>query len=95
MRVEEPTDHKSGCVRVGTRIRVLKVPAFLENDLAPEEWERVKSMIGEEFDVYWIDEHGLAWIEKWWPEGPEDGGCKFNHSLGLRADEMEIVLQPK
>ena len=45
-------------------------------------------MIGEAFDVYDIDEHGCAWVEKWWGE---PGEHRINHSVGLNSNEMEIL----
>jgi hypothetical protein len=66
-------------VLVGSRVRVVAIAAFLERDLPPEEWESVRSMLGEVFEVYEIDEWGGAWVQY------------QSHSLSLASDEMELV----
>ena len=43
-------------------------------------------MVGEVFEVYEIDEHGSAWIEKQWDR---QGGLR-THSLALAVHEMEV-----
>ena len=63
---QEAKDSKGNPVRVGTRVHLLKAPKFLQQELEPAAWERVQSMAGQIFEVTEIDEHGLAWIEKWW-----------------------------
>jgi hypothetical protein len=75
-------------VRVGSSVRVLRVPEFLKRDLAPDEWARLESLIGHVFEVCEIDEYGCAWVEKWF-DGPE--GSRSSHSIGLEPDEMEVV----
>jgi len=45
-------------------------------------------MVGEVFEVYEIDEHGGAWIEKWWRDGDD---VSHSHSLALAPHEMEVV----
>lgn len=75
-------------VRVGTRVRVLAIPPGVTDRLEPGEVERVQSMVGEELEVDDIDEHGCAWVTKWWGEGTESPEA---HSLALSAQEMEVV----
>ena len=58
---------------------VVAIAAFLERDLPPEEWECVRSMLGEVFEIYEIDEWGGAWVQY------------QSHSLSLESDEMELV----
>ena len=51
---------------VGSRVRLIKLaPQFLAS-LLLDEVEHVKSMIGDVFGVYEIDDYGSAWIEKCW-----------------------------
>jgi hypothetical protein len=79
-------DHHGQPVTVGTRVRVLSVPASLMKSLPAEEREQVASMVGEVFEVYEIDAHA-AWVEKVWrtPDGEE------SHALALATDEMELA----
>jgi len=74
-------------VSVGTSVRVVSISVSLEW-LSPEEVVRVRSMEGEVFSVYEIDQWGNAWVEKWWHEGD---GKATSHSLGLASSEMEVV----
>jgi len=53
-------------------------PFFL--DLPPEEWERVRSMLGEVFEIYEIDE-GV----------PVCARSISEYSLSLASDEMGLV----
>jgi hypothetical protein len=69
-------------------VRVVAIAAFLERDLPHEEWERVRSMLGEVFEVYEIDKWGGAWSEKQFPSTP---GQYQSHSLSLASDEMELI----
>ena len=48
-----------------------------------------RSMEGEVFEVYEIDEWGGAWVEKWWRAAD---GTSSSHSLGLGPNQMEVVL---
>jgi len=47
--------------------------------MQPEEWKCVRSMLGEVFEIYEIDEWGGAWVQY------------QSHSLSLESDEMELV----
>ena len=73
-------------VSVGTRVRVLSVPASLMESLPAEEQEQVASMVGEVFEVYEIEAQA-AWVEKVWrtPDGEE------SHALALATNEMELA----
>ena len=66
-----PIDRNGTPVHVGTRVRLLKLAAFLERDLPADEWQRLQTMVGEVFEVYEIDEYGSAWVEKWWHESSD------------------------
>jgi hypothetical protein len=57
--------------------------------LPHDEIEDVRSMIGEVFEVYEIDEYGSPWVEKSW-HFPEDDKYK-SHSIALDSNEMELV----
>ncbi len=80
-------DRNGQPVSVGTRVRLLEIPAFLLRELPPDEVEDLTSMVGEVFEVYEIDEGGGACIEKVWYE--PDG--QRSHGLSLEAHEMEVV----
>ncbi len=75
-------------VLVGSKVRVLKIRQSVLERLSDDEAERVKSMEGEVFEVYEIDEWGGAWIMKWWHPTKSTA---LSHSLGLRSEEMEVI----
>ena len=77
--VKQVPDRNGKKVLVGSPVRVVAIAAFLERDLPPEEWECVRSMLGEVFEIYEIDEWGGAWVQY------------QSHSLSLESDEMELV----
>jgi len=77
--VKQVADRNGKKVLVGSPVRVVAIAAFLERDLPPEEWECVRSMLGEVFEIYEIDEWGGAWVQY------------QSHSLSLESDEMELV----
>jgi len=79
-------DRNGRPVKVGTRVRVLSVPASLMNTLPPEEQAQVASMVGEVFEVYEIEAQ-TAWVEKVWRTS--DG--EESHALALATDEMELA----
>jgi len=77
--VKQVPDRNGKKVLVDSRVRVVAIAAFLERDLPPEEWECVRSMLGEVFEIYEIDEWVGAWVQY------------QSHSLSLESDEMELV----
>jgi hypothetical protein len=83
------TDCHGKNVRVGDRVRLRIIEGNLLEALPKDEIEDVRSMIGEIFKVEEIDEHGFAWISKWWDCGE---GRRDSHSLALSAAEMELVV---
>ena len=83
------TDRDGHAVKVGTRVRVLEVTESLRDRLPPKEWRELRSMVGEIFEVYEIDEHGAAWVEKAWLN--KKGDYSFGHSYALDSHEMEVV----
>ena len=76
-------------MRVGTRVRVLKISPSVLSQLPASEAECARSMQGEVFEVYEIDEWGGAWVEKYWRT---EDGTSSSHSLGLGPTQMEVVL---
>ena len=77
--VKQVLDRDGKPVIVGSRVRVVAIGAFLERDLAADEWECVRSMLGQVFEVYEIDKWGGAWVQY------------QSLSLTLASDEMERV----
>lgn len=75
-------------MRLGTHVRVLKISPAVLSQLPDSEAECARSMEGEIFEVYEIDEWGGAWVEKWWRT---DDGTPASHSLGLGPGQMEVV----
>jgi hypothetical protein len=86
----EARDVNGAVVRVGTRVRVLKISPSVLSQLPPSEAECARSMQGEIFEVYEIDEWGGAWVEKYWRTSD---GTSSSHSLGLGPTQMEVVLE--
>lgn len=80
-------DKDGTAVTVGAYVRVLAIPP-LDQDLEEEEVARVKSMLGEVFEVYEVDAYGRAWVEKWWHIGSESS---TSHSLALESSDMERI----
>ncbi|MFL0807217.1 MAG: hypothetical protein K6L60_08015 [Oceanobacter sp.] len=75
-------------IKVGSRVRVLKIDQSLLDILPEDEADDVKSMLNEVLEVYEIDEYDCAWVEKWWSRGD---GRSESHSLSLSSAEMELV----
>ena len=85
---EETHDVNGVPVRVGSRVRVLKISESVLSQLPQSEADCARSMEGEAFDVYEIDEWGGAWVEKRW-RAPD--GTTASHALGLGPNQMEVV----
>jgi hypothetical protein len=85
---ESTVDRNGSLVAVGTVVRVLAISTSVLDRLDSDERERVRSMLGQAFPVYEVDEWGGAWVEKWW-QASEDSAT--SHSLGLAPAEIEVV----
>ena len=85
---EEAQDRNGKPVYVGTRVRVLKISESVLAELPDSEAECARSMQGEVFEVYEVDEWGGAWVEKMWRT---EDGTTTSHSLGLGPGMMEVV----
>ena len=85
---EETQDVNGAAVRMGTRIRVLKISPSVLSQLPPSEADCARSMEGEVFEVYEVDEWGGAWVEKKWRAAD---GTSSSHSLGLGPKQMVVV----
>ena len=85
-------DRNGTTVEVGTKVRVLKISESVFTRPSDDEAVLVRSMEGESFAVYEIDEWGGAWVEKWWSL---DVGESISHSLGLEASEMEVIVDSR
>ena len=85
---EETQDVNGAPVRVGTRIRVLAISPSVLSQLPQSEADCARSMEGETFEVYEVDEWGGAWVEKRWRAAD---GTSTSHSLGLGPNQMEVV----
>ena len=85
---DEVHDRNNVPVRVGTKVRVLKIDASVLAQLSEEEAAAVRSMEGEVLEVTEIDEWGGAWVEKWWRTSD---GESYSHSVGLGPGQMEVV----
>ena len=72
----------------GSRVRVLKISAWLEREIPADEFARLQSLVGQVLPISEIDEWGRAWI---WAEFPHSPGRIHTHDLALDPDEMELV----
>lgn len=82
-------DRSGSPVKLGSKVRVLKIRPSVIEDLPSKEKTDVLSMQGEVLEVYEVDEWGSAWVKKWW-HGKDDRA--FSHSIALKPEEMEVVL---
>ena len=90
--VPRPRDRNGHPVDVGARVRILKLSEKFLAILPDEEIDDVRSMIGEVFEVYEIDEYGSAWVGKGWSN--EAGDRYHGHHIALEPEEMELVDDP-
>jgi len=87
----ETRDSLRRVVHVGDRVRIIAIAESVLNSLLPDEHQRVSTMLGSEFEVEEIDEHGEAWVTKWWNL---NAGEARSQCLGLAPADMEVVLTP-
>lgn len=83
-----PVDCRGRRVHIGSRLRVLKISAWLEREIPADEFARLQSLVGQVLPISEIDEWGRAWI---WAEFPHSPGHIHTHDLALDPDEMELV----
>jgi len=88
----EVKDRNGKPVRVGTRVRVLRISDAVLSQLPESEAEAARSMEGEVLEVYEIDEWGGAWVEK---SHRASDGTTVSHSLGLGPEQMEVMSASK
>ena len=81
-------DCKGNLVFVGDSIRILTIDSGDLAKLSEDEFDKVRSMIGETFKVEEIDDLGFAWVYKFWDIG---GGQVESHGIALEPAEMELV----
>ncbi len=90
MKNNTTKDNNGNIVRTGDFVRVI---AFNFNDISKldkDEQTKINSMLGGEFQIEEIDDHGSAWITKWWEL---QDGTKESHSLALSPKEMEKIAE--
>lgn len=75
-------------VKVGTKIKLLRISESLLSKLPHDEIVELKAMVGGIYEVYEIDESGGAWIEGSFDHGK---GRISSHSLNLNSNEMEVA----
>jgi hypothetical protein len=88
----ETKDSLGRVVHVGDRVRVIAIAESVLNALSSDERERVSTMLGGEFEVEEIDEHGQAWVTKWWKR---NAGESQSHCLGLAPAEIGLLTNPE
>jgi hypothetical protein len=81
-------DSKGNLVSVGSKVKVLSIHSTITGELQEHELKDVNSMLGCIFEVYEIDQHEHAWVEKWWNIDEENS---YSHSLALSSYEIEVV----
>ncbi len=82
-------DCKGTPVKIGAKVKLLSIPECLLSSVPKGEAAHLKSMIGEVFRVYEIDEWGGVWVEKCFDDKKDDG--IMSHSLSLTSHEMEVI----
>lgn len=87
----EVRDINGAAVRVGTRVRVLRISDTVLSQLSEAEAQAARLMEGDVLEVQEIDEWGGAWVEKSWEEAD---GTTVSHALGLGPEQMEVVESP-
>ncbi len=73
-------------VHVGDTVKVLEIDASIKPE--KDEIDKVMSMVGEEFEVDEIDEHGCAWVTKWWRTTDNESEA---HGIALISQQMKLV----
>ncbi|MEG3792191.1 hypothetical protein V1318_18895 [Lysobacter sp. CCNWLW3] len=86
--IAPPVDIHGRPVKVGSRVRVLKIAEWLQRQIPANEFARLQSLVGTIQPIDEIDEWGAAWIEA---EFPQSADHVYSHSLALDPDEMELV----
>ncbi len=86
------SDKYGNAVTVGSWVRLISLSGQWLEELPDDEKDDVLSMVGDVHEVYEIDEYGLAWVSKSWPDDEE--GRYRAHSIGLSPHEMEIARAP-
>ena len=69
-------------------MRVLTLSDAFLNSLPENECKEVREMIGAEFEVEEVDQHGQAWVTKLWDRG---NGEIDGHGIGLSSSEMQLI----
>ena len=82
------TDIDGAQVHLGDTVKVLAIDASIK--LEKDEVEKVKSMVGEEFEVDEIDEQGCAWVTKWWHTTESESESEA-HGILLTSQQMKLV----
>ena len=80
------TDIDGAKVRFGDTVKVLAIDPSIK--LEKDEVEKVNSMVGEEFEVDELDEHGCAWVTKWWRTTENESEA---HGISLTSQQMKLV----
>jgi len=88
--MKEIQDINGKPVSEGAKVKLLSIPDSLLSVLPEDEVVDLKSMVGEIFEVYEIDEWGGVWVQKWFNENEEHSN---SHSLSLESHEMQIVCE--
>ena len=82
-------DRNGKTVLEGDKVQVMCIGEDVMSRLADkQEIADVKSMIYGVFEVEEIDEHGSAWVTKWFDI---DNDNKHSHSIGLAPNELELA----
>jgi hypothetical protein len=84
-----PVDRNGRAVKVGSRVRIVRLADSLLKSLPGAEVKDLSSMIGEVFEVTEIDQYGHPWVGKGWHSA--DGEEYRQHAIALEAAEMELV----
>jgi hypothetical protein len=73
-------DKAGRSIQVGAKVRVLSVSSCARG-LPDEDQQRLRSYVGQQFEVQEIDRYGMIWL------GSEGGTSNFS----LRPEEISVV----
>ncbi|MCB1681993.1 MAG: hypothetical protein KDI65_08665 [Alphaproteobacteria bacterium] len=85
---EFPKDRNGKTLKVGSKVKVIKLDENLFLNLPADEIENLKSMIGEVFEIKELEGQRGGWIEKWWYFSD---GRSMGHEISLAGHELELV----
>lgn len=76
-------------IRVGDRVKLLGLPAWLTHDLPESEQVEMRAFVGQSAVVSEIDSHGYFWLGFGSTTDMDDAGHYSGHLFGVPRDFIE------